>query len=218
MEPPKRFFWRIREKRAVLLFNRGTCHGRVRIGKDCWFLPHVSHIFRTSEGVRKVSFQLSLNTESVAAAYPDEPLFVAPDASLGEVLQLLRAQRTGSVLIDSPDGEATPQGNLLGILMERDALKCMAANADMSQCISEVMTEEPARLPSDTTVGDTVELMSDGGYRQLPIMDELVPIMDQLGTPRGMATADGTVHYLVDHFPQAIYNLPPQAKSWDEGS
>ena len=40
-----------------------------------------------------MSFQLSLSTESVTAAYPDEPLFVAPDAALSEVLQLLKRKR-----------------------------------------------------------------------------------------------------------------------------
>ena len=46
-----------------------------------------------------MSFQLSLSTEPVTTAYPAEPLLIKPESTVGEVLQLLRAQRTGCVLI-----------------------------------------------------------------------------------------------------------------------
>jgi hypothetical protein len=54
-----------------------------------------------------------------------------------------------------------------------------------------------------TTVGAAIEMMSAGGYRHLPIVD------DQ-GVPLAVAAVQGIVHYLVDHFPQTIYTLPPE--------
>jgi len=66
-----------------------------------------------------VDFQLSLESEGVGSAYPDQPLAATADDSVGNVMQLLRAQRTGSVLIC--EGE-----KLVGIVTERDALKAMA--------------------------------------------------------------------------------------------
>ena len=148
-----------------------------------------------------MSFQLSLSAESVASAYPDEPLFVAPDASVGEVLQLLRAQRNGSVLVC--DNSADGGGKLLGIFTERDALRYMASGNDMSQAVSTVMSQAPVCLQADTTVSDAIQTMSQGGFRHLPNVD-------QAGLPTGMATVYGIMHYLVDHFPQTIYNLPPK--------
>lgn len=142
-----------------------------------------------------MSFQLSLSTESVTAAYPDEPLIVAPDAKLGEVLQLLRAQNTGSVLV-------CEERRLVGIFTERDALRLMATQQNLDQPISQSMSREPASLRSDTTVGNAIKKMSEGGYRHLPIL-----AAD--GMPTGMATVYGIVQYLVDHFPQTIYTLPP---------
>lgn len=177
-----------------------------------------------------MSFQLSLSTESVAAAYPDQPLFVAPDASVGEVLQLLRAQRNGSVLVCevSTQNGSPGEGRLLGIFTERDALKHMALatgplaegahgegraagagggktgdGGGMGQSVSAVMSPNPVCLRADTSVGEAIQTMSKGGYRHLPILNEA-------GLPTGIATVYGIVRFLVDHFPQTIYNLPPE--------
>jgi CBS domain-containing protein len=164
-----------------------------------------------------VSFHLSLSTETVMAAYPEKPLIVAPDATVGGVLELMRAQKTGSVLIC--DG-----GKLAGIFTDRDALRWMANQASAGQAIagqagngqtasiptigadepiSKLMTADPKSLPADTTVGEAIQQMSIGRYRH-------VPIIDDTSCPSGVASVYGIVHYLVDHFPQTIYNLPPQ--------
>ncbi|MGI9328146.1 MAG: CBS domain-containing protein [Pseudomonadales bacterium] len=151
-----------------------------------------------------MSFQLSLSTESVTAAYLDEPLFVAPDAALSEVLHLLRAQNTGQVLVceDMTSGK----GRLIGIFTERDALKLMAAQEDLDQPVSQVMSRDPVSLEENASVAEAIKTMSQGGYRQLPVIGHD-------GTPTGMATVYGVVHYLVDHFPQTIYTLPPEPGS-----
>ena len=146
-----------------------------------------------------VSFQLSLSTESVTAAYPDEPLIVAPEATISEVLRLLRAQRTGSVLI-------CEDRQLLGIFTERDALRLMTGQQRLDQPITATMSAKPVSLRADTSMGEAIRMMSQGGYRHLPILDAE-------GMPTGMATVYGIVHYLVDHFPQTIYTLPPEPRS-----
>jgi CBS domain-containing protein len=115
------------------------------------------------------------------------------------VLQLLRAQRTGAVLIC--EGE-----KLVGILTERDALQLMASGADLSTPVREVMSGEPATISSTATVGDAIRVMSEGGYRHLPIVDGK-------GRPTGVVGVHGIVHYLVDHFPETVYNLPPDPKA-----
>ena len=146
-----------------------------------------------------MSFQLSLSTEAVTAAYPDEPLIVEPESTVAEVMQLLRAQATGSVLVC--------QGSeVVGIFTERDALRLMATGADLNQAITEVMSSQPVSLKADANVGEAIKMMSDGGYRHLPILSSQ-------GEPTGMATVYGIIHYLVDHFPQTIYTLPPTPNS-----
>ena len=146
-----------------------------------------------------MDFQLSLESEGVGSAYPDQPLAATADDSVGNVLQLLRAQRTGAVLIcEGP--------KLVGIFTERDALKLMASGADFSTPVRDVMSSPPATIASSATVGDAIRVMAEGGYRHLPIVDEE-------RKPTGVVAVHGIVHYLVDHFPETVYNLPPDPKA-----
>ncbi len=140
---------------------------------------------------------LSLSTDPVSQAYPDEPLVVTSAATVGDVMQLMRAQKGSCVLICDDDGK------LAGIFTERDALRWMAEPGSPSANIREMMTPNPARLESKTSVGTAIETMAEGGYRHLPIVDEA-------GVPTGVAAVRGIVHYLVDHFPETIYTLPPE--------
>ena len=161
---------------------------------------------------------LSLSTESVSSAYPDQPLYVTPTSTVGEVIQLLRAQKVGSVLVcgdhsRQKEGSCQEEGScsdLQGIFTERDALKCMAAASSgaevMQQPISEIMSTKVTTLQADASMGEAIKTMSEGGYRHLPIVNAD-------GKPTGMESVYGIVHYLVDHFPQTIYNLPPDPRS-----
>jgi CBS domain-containing protein len=142
-----------------------------------------------------VDFQLSLESEGVASAYPDQPLATTADATVGQALQLLRAQRIGAVMI-------CEGVKLVGILTERDALRLMASGADFSRPVREVMSSPPATIASAATVAEAIRTMSEGGYRHLPMVDND-------GRPTGVVAVHGIVHYLVDHFPATVYNLPP---------
>ncbi|MEM8865603.1 MAG: CBS domain-containing protein [Planctomycetota bacterium] len=142
-----------------------------------------------------MDFQLSLQSETVGSAYPDEPLATTPETSVADALRLLRAQKTGAVLVCEGD-------QLVGIFTERDALRIMASSDDLSAPIRDVMTADTVNVASTDTVGRAIEMMASGGYRHLPIVDNE-------GRPSGVVGAPGIVHYLVDHFPETIYNLPP---------
>jgi len=146
-----------------------------------------------------VDFQLSLESEGVASAYPDQPLATTVDATVGQALQLLRAQRTGAVMI-------CEGVKLVGILTERDALKLMAAGVDFSRPVSEVMSSPPATISAAATVAEAIRTMAEGGYRHLPMVDSA-------GRPTGVVAVHGIVHFLVDHFPATVYNLPPNPKT-----
>jgi CBS domain-containing protein len=146
-----------------------------------------------------VDFQLSLESEGVGSAYPDQPLATTAEDSVGNVLQLLRAQRTGAVLI-------CEGAKLVGIVTERDALKQMASGGDLSRPVREIMSSPPATVPCNATVGDAIRSMAQGAYRHLPIVD-------QNQKPTGVLAVYGIVHYLVDHFPETVYNLPPDPKA-----
>ncbi len=142
-----------------------------------------------------MDIELNLTTETVKATGLKDPLVVAPNVSVLDVFELLKAKRAGGLLICEGD-------KLAGIFTERDALRLMAAKSKLDRPISEVMTKDPATLSVNSTVAEAIKAMSRGGYRTLPIVDEA-------GKPIGMLSVKTLVHYLVQHFPQSVYNLSP---------
>lgn len=160
--------------------------------------------------IDRVDIETNLTEETVAQAAPADPVCVEPSVTVGQVLERLKEQSAGSILI-------CRDGALVGIFTERDALRLMARAANdssgegdaawrqtLAAPIESVMVRSPATIGAKATVADAIQKMSAGGYRRLPIIDDR-------DRPVGMVQTSGIVHYLVQHFPKAIYNQPPVA-------
>ena len=113
-----------------------------------------------------------------------------------DALRQMKQENKAAVLICRDEA-------LIGIFTERDALKMMATAANFDVPITDVMTLNPISLSPRGSVGAAISKMAQGGYRRLPIVD------DQ-GRPQGLVKVEGILHYLVEHFPSVIYNLPPE--------
>ena len=146
-----------------------------------------------------MDFQLQLDSETVDHAYPVDPICIERQVSVRDAIHLLRERRTGALLI-------TEDGKLVGIFTERDALRLMAGETDWSQPVESVMVRDPESIAATATVGEAIEKMSKGAYRRLPIVDAD-------GKPTGICKVAAIIHYLAEHFPQAIYTLPPAPHS-----
>lgn len=142
-----------------------------------------------------MNFQLSLNNEPVTSAKPSEPLAATVDATIGSVLEIMRTEHVGVVLLFADE-------QLSGIFTERDALRVMQAGVDLTAPIASVMTAGVVTLPEQATMGEAIRMMSKGGYRHLPVTDKH-------GVPSGVLRVQEIVHYLVELIPDTIYNLPP---------
>lgn len=112
-----------------------------------------------------------------------------------DALQVMSEQGSGSVLVCDGD-------ELLGILTERDVLKLISEQADFDAPIEQFMTAQPVTLGKDAAIAKAIQLMAEGGYRRIPIVDDR-------GRPVAMLKVSDVLHHLVEHFPQFIYNLPP---------
>ena len=141
------------------------------------------------------TFQLNLNSETVDRCDPVEPLCLTPTDTAGDAFRQMKDHNRGAVLV-------CDQQIVIGIFTERDALKMMASGASFDVPLQQSMTPNPVVLHARDTVGKAITLMAQGGYRRLPIVDDL-------GRPTGILTVQGIMHYLVEHFPAVIYNLPP---------
>ena len=91
---------------------------------------------------------------------------VAPDASVTEVIALLAEKHIGAVLV-------TDEGRLVGILSERDVVRCLARHgaATLDMAAKALMTGDPNTASPDITVEQAMAMMTDGRFRHLPIVE-----------------------------------------------
>lgn len=160
--------------------------------------------------IGSVDFQLNLDAETVEQAYPREPNCVDPTTTVREVLALMKEKKAGSILVC----DSRQEGRLVGVFTERDALRLMAAgfpgaasnghgeSAGLEAPIEQVMTPHPTTLAKSDSVAKAITMMSAGGYRRLPVTDDSGKVV-------GTVEAAGILHYLAEHFPKAVYTLPP---------
>ena len=94
------------------------------------------------------------------------------------------------------------EGKLLGVFTERDALRLLADGGSLDVPVAEKMVQSPVTVRKTDTVAQAISLMSSGGFRRLPIVD-------QAGNIEGVLKVSSLLHYLVEHFPKVIYTLPP---------
>ena len=121
---------------------------------------------------------------------------VPPQQSIAATIGAMRTKRCGCALV----AEA---GKLLGVFTERDVLtRVLTKQVAGSEPVSTVMTPNPVTLSPQDSVAQVISKMHEGGYRHLPVLDTQ-------GSVRGVVSVKAVVNYLVEHFPAAIYNLPP---------
>jgi CBS domain-containing protein len=142
-----------------------------------------------------VDFQLHLETDTVEQASPSPAVCAAPEESVRGVLRILREGRTGSVMICRDE-------KLLGLCTERDLVRYLAAEGNLSAPISTIMVRDPVALQPQDSLATAIALMAERGFRQLPLVDAAGRIL-------GVVSATGILHYLVQHFPKVVYTLPP---------
>lgn len=164
---------------------------RLQIGEG-----HRANHGSTQQTGAGVSFELNLDSETVDQVSTSIPLISAPGFLLRDVLRMMKDQRRGAVLICEKD-------RLVGIFTERDALKLLAAGANLDLPIEDVMTANPESLSDQDTVATAIQKMARGGYRRMPVVDAD-------GRPKGFVKVATILHYMVEHFPSVVYTLPPQ--------
>lgn len=143
--------------------------------------------------------ELNLNSETISQAGFAEPYCVVPETLVGDVLAQMGQRNSGGVLVCRDDA-------LLGIFTERDAIRLMATGADLNVPVEQVMVTPVVSVQADDTVAAAIRRMSAGHYRRLPVVDSQQ-------RPVGMIKTSAILHYLVEHFPEAVYNLPPEPRA-----
>jgi CBS domain-containing protein len=92
---------------------------------------------------------------------------VPPEARISDVIGVLAEKRIGAVLV------VDAQGELVGILSERDIVRCLSTHAleTLNLKATDLMTPRPTTATPSTTVAQAMEIMTDGHFRHLPILE-----------------------------------------------
>jgi CBS domain-containing protein len=138
----------------------------------------------------------NLKIDSVSRLNPRSPLQLHPDQTVREAVDLMRREKVGCILIG--DGNRVE-----GIFTERDLMHRVLANGKpLTTPVAECMTPNPVVVHPKDSIAAAIRRMEEGGYRHLPVVNDV-------GRPLGLLSVKQIVHYLVEHFPATIYNLPP---------
>ena len=89
------------------------------------------------------------------------------DPTVTIVVDVLAQHRIGAVLV--MDGAE----QLLGIVSERDIVRCMAANGarTLEMTAGQLMTRALQFAHPETTVAEAMQMMTVGRFRHMPVMD-----------------------------------------------
>jgi CBS domain-containing protein len=121
-----------------------------------------------------------------------------PTATVVEAAVAMRRQSHGSAMVCSA-------GKVVGIFTERDLMRVIAGGKGLDVPLSQVMTANPKTVTVAETLFEVARSMDQGGYRRLPVVDAT-------GHPVAIIDVKALVHFLVEHFPAAIYNQASHAQ------
>jgi len=93
---------------------------------------------------------------------------VDPSATVLEVAEIISSRRIGAVLV------LDDRGLVAGIVSERDVVKALAAHAGkvVDMRADDLMTRNVTTATPLTTVDEAMEIMDDGYFRHLPVVDD----------------------------------------------
>lgn len=148
-------------------------------------------------GLYPMELSRDLKVDSVSRLEPTVARAIDADATAADAVAAMREWNTGCLLV-------TAFGRLAGVFTERDLLvRLLAPGRPLAAPMRACMTPNPVTVSPKDSVRTAVRRMQKGGYRHLPVVDEA-------GRPVGVLSARRVVHYLVEHFPALVFNLPPE--------
>ena len=115
--------------------------------------------------------ETSLLSDPVSILDPRPPVTVPLDANLGHAIREMIDRKVGALLVTGPNGE------LVGILTERDFLTKVAGESGYEQLpVSRYMTPAPETVAPTDIIAVALSKMDAGGYRHLPVVESGLPV------------------------------------------
>ncbi len=150
---------------------------------------------KTSFGVLDSAFLC----QSLGVLSLNDAVTVQETDTLYDVIGILQNNKIGCVIV--LDSKQT----ISGIFSERDCvLKILPNEIDFKKVnVSEYMTKEPVTATPEVTIAYALNLMSQGGFRHLPVVDET-------NMPVSMISAKDVIDYIVESFTKDLLEFQPE--------
>ena len=110
-----------------------------------------------------------------------DPVIAPATMTVREAAQLMKQHNIGALMV-------VEEEKLVGVFTERDALfRVVAEGLEGGQTdLSAVMTRNPQTIAPDDGFTSALQMMHDGGYRHLPVVEDgrvigIVSVRDALG-------------------------------------
>lgn len=149
------------------------------------------------DGLHSMELKNILTTTTVGDIPVNDAPQMSPSDTVEQAIGVMRQKSHGCVVV-------CEGGRLIGIFTERDLLKVIAAG-DLSASMESVMSTNPKTVVATDSLSIATGHMDRGGYRRLPVVDGQ-------GQPAGILDVKAITHFLVEHFPAAVYNQASHAQ------
>lgn len=147
------------------------------------------------------SVEKQLLSEEVGQLSIDDFCIVTSDTTVRDTVGRMRASKHNCAFIV---GEKT---QIVGIFTDRDILtKIVSEPSTWDEPIANYMTANPDTLTPEATAHEAMQMMDAGGYRNIPIIEGT--------TIQGNVTHFAVIKFLINHFPETVYNLPPKPNNF----
>ena len=139
----------------------------------------------------------TFQTDPISALGLPSPVSIGRTASVGEALAAVQQHGQGYVLI-------VDDGRPVGLMSERDVLmKIVARDVQYDESVDMYMSHDPETLTQKDPIALAIQLMSQAGERNIPILDES-------GRAASVLRTMDIIHFLAEVFPAQVMNLPPR--------
>ena len=136
-------------------------------------------------------------TDPISALGLPPPISIGRDATIGAALAAVKRHGMGYVLV--VDGEGRPTG----IMSEWEVLmKIVARDVKYDDGVDKYVSRAETLTASDP-IARAVQMMSEGGERN-------IPIVDSAGRAVAVLRTLDIIGFLAEAFPAQVLNLPPR--------
>ena len=91
---------------------------------------------------------------------------VAPATPIGDAARRMIEADTGAAMVLAPGDD------LVGVITERDLLRCVSEGIDPNTPVSDRMTRHVLTAAPSTELAEAMALMVDGHFRHLPVVND----------------------------------------------